>query len=93
MAASTRSTSVTTRGTDTMISTMLFSSPALMVADTACSLVATVDRCVSRLLLVVVTSSGGAGRGEERVVRGQGGKAHQRGAAIVVSYVVHGLIS
>lgn len=52
MAASTLSTSVTTLGTDTMISTMLFSSPALMLAETACSLVATADRCASRLLLL-----------------------------------------
>ncbi len=51
MAASTLSTSVTTLGTDTMISTMLFSRPALMLADTACSLEATVERCASRPLL------------------------------------------
>lgn len=54
MAASTLSTSVTTLGTDTMISTMLFSSPALMLAETACSLVATVDRWASRLLLLLL---------------------------------------
>lgn len=49
MESSTLCTSVSTLGTDTIISTMLFSSPALMLADTAWSLVATVDRWASRL--------------------------------------------
>lgn len=66
IAASTLSTSVTTLGTETMISTMLFSSPALMLADTACSLVATVDRCASRLLLLLLLHDGGEERGRGR---------------------------
>ena len=67
--ASTLSTSVTTRGTDTMISTMLFSSPALMLVDTACSFVATVDRCVSRPLKNIVAVPGGWGTGAVLISR------------------------
>lgn len=56
MAASTLSTSVTTLGTETITSTMLFSRPALMLAETACSLLATVDKWVSRPLLLLLLS-------------------------------------